>query len=368
MKKYGVSVLLIILMILITGCAKSGEEQLTPGVNTSDDIVLEPIPSVSDIEDTSELAEEHIHVFVGATCTETGKCECGAEDSALGHDFTEATCMTPSTCTRCGITSGSALEHIFTEANCTTPGICTLCGTQGTALGHDFADATCTTPITCTRCGTTSGEALGHDNADATCTDPGVCTRCGAQGSALGHDFEEATCMAPSTCTRCGTTSGSALGHSYSGGKCKRCGDKNGPLTTEEAKLFNNKLTDEENAQALAVAREIAGLIEEWYPDGSDLERISMAALCVSYEYNQGTYVDSGNYYHTAYGVFIKRESSCAGCCRALGLVLSCMGYQWTHVNENQWQHQWVTVTANGETIWADGQVGFAGIGDYPFA
>lgn len=59
MRKYGVSVLLIILMILITGCARSGRDQPASGVHTSDDISLESIPSVCDIEDTSEPAEEN---------------------------------------------------------------------------------------------------------------------------------------------------------------------------------------------------------------------------------------------------------------------------------------------------------------------
>lgn len=285
-----------------------------PTPEASDGTSSEPDESEEPVsEPVSE--PEHVHAFVGATCTEAGVCECGETDVALGHDFTEATCTEPSACTRCG---------------------------------------------------TKNGDALGHDNAGVTCDEPGVCSRCGEKGSALGHDFAGATCTAPSTCKRCGATEGSALGHTYSGGKCKRCGDTNGPLSPEDAKLFKNKLTDEENAQALAVARRIAGEIEELYPNGSDLDRIGTAAVMVSNEYYKGVHLESGNYYSTAYGVFVKRESSCAGCSRALGLVLSCMGYQWTHVNENQWTHQWVTVDVGGETIWADGQVGWAGYGEHP--
>lgn len=297
--------------------------------------------SVPDVEASSE--PEHTHVFEGATCTEAGICECGAVDVALGHDFTEATCTEPAVCTRCGETGDDA-------------------------LGHSLTAATCTEPAVCTRCGETDGAALGHDNAGATCEEPGACSRCGAKGSALGHEFADATCTAPSTCKRCGATKGSAQGHTYSGGKCKRCGDTNGPLSPEEAKLFKNKLTDEENAQALAVARKLVEQINKELPNGSDFDRIAMAAELVSAEYYRGVHVESGNYYHTAYGVFVKRESSCAGCCRALGLVLSCMGYQWTHMNENQWTHQWITVDIGGETIWADGQVGWTGYGEHPMA
>lgn len=229
---------------------------------------------------------------------------------------------------------------------------------------HVFTGATCTEPGRC-ECGA-AGVALEHNYTGATCTNAGTCTRCGAKGSALGHDFAAATCTAPKTCKRCKTTSGSALGHSYSSGKCTKCGDKNGPLTPEEAKLFKNKLSDEENAQALAVAREIVKQIGQELPDSSDFDRIARAAELVSAEYQKGGHVEKGNYYHQAYGVFVKRESSCAGCCRALGLVLSCMGYKWTHVNENQWKHQWVTVNIDGETVWVDGQVGWIGTGRHP--
>lgn len=40
------------------------------------------------------------------------------------------------------------------------------------------------------------------------------------------HTWNEATCTSPKTCSDCGETSGSALGHNYSSGKCTRCGQK----------------------------------------------------------------------------------------------------------------------------------------------
>lgn len=249
-------------------------------------------PDGNDDSKTDADTNAHVHNFVGATCTQAGKCECGA---------------------------------------------------VGTALGHNFTGGSCTAATTC--------------------------TRCGAQGKALGHNYAAATCTAPSTCTRCKATNGSALGHNYSGGKCTRCGDTNGPLTPEEAKLFKNKLSDAENAEALKAAREIVKKIDAALPNGTVAERVAMAAQLVSDEYYKGKHVEGGNnHYSEAYGVFIKRESSCAGCCRALGLVLSCMGYQWTHVNENQWTHQWIEMTIDGEKFWADGQVGWSGFGSHPLA
>ena len=83
---------------------------------------------------------------------------------------------------------------------------------QPTQHVHDWKDATCTEPKTCSGCGETEGEALGHDWADATCTEPKTCTRCGeTEGEALGHDWAEATLTEPKTCTKCGATEGEPL-------------------------------------------------------------------------------------------------------------------------------------------------------------
>ena len=69
----------------------------------------------------------------------------------------------------------------------------------------------------------------------------------------------------------------------------------------------------------------------------------------------------AGKDYCTAYGVFIKGEYSCAGSTRALGLVLTCMGYQWKHINENQYSHQWCELNIDGRVVVADGQTGQVG-------
>lgn len=119
----------------------------------------------------------------------------------------------------------------------------------------------------------------------------------------------------------------------------------------------------EKNAQARVVARQIAASIT----GSTDLERVTKAARIVSGYYYSGVHKESGPDYNTPYGVFIKGESSCAGCTRALGMVLEEMGYSWKHVNENQWTHQWVTVNMDGQVGWADGQIGMAGYGAYPF-
>lgn len=104
-------------------------------------------------------------------------------------------------------------EHLWKAATCTTPKTCTRCGvTQGNALGHLWKAATCTTPKTCTRCGATQGNALGHLWIRATCTKPQTCSRCNATlGKALGHSWRAATYTTPKTCIRCGLTEGNPL-------------------------------------------------------------------------------------------------------------------------------------------------------------
>ena len=63
-------------------------------------------------------------------------------------------------------------EHEWVDATCTAPKTCSECSaTEGKKLGHDMAEATCTAPATCKRgCGYTEGEANGHSNKDGKCT------------------------------------------------------------------------------------------------------------------------------------------------------------------------------------------------------
>ena len=178
------------------------------------------------------------HNWNDATCTKPKTCSvCGeTSGSALGHKWNAATCTDPQTCTRCSTTQGSSLGHSWANANCTKPKTCTTCGeTSGVALGHSWEDATCTKPKTCSVCGETSGVALGHKWNDATCTKPKTCSVCGAiSGVALGHRWNAATCTEPKTCKVCGTKYSSALGHSWNDATCTKpktcttCGETSG--------------------------------------------------------------------------------------------------------------------------------------------
>ena len=143
---------------------------------------------------------------------------------------------------------------------------------------------------------------------------------------------------------------------------------------------------EEKEAQARVIAKQIADSID---PSGTDLERVTQAASMVSMYCAQGTYTTSGEDYSEAYGVFVKGEFSCAGSTRALGMVLDYMGFEWEHVNENQWTHQWCRLEMDGQigyadsTMWTkvpyviwningqdeivfEGQIAFVGYGSHP--
>ena len=186
-----------------------------------------------------------------ATCTEDGltdgiKCtDCGETLQkqetipAKGHSYKSEVSApdcenggyTTYTCSACGDTytdnATDALGHDWDDATCTAPKTCSVCGeTEGEALGHEWDDATCTAAKTCSVCGETEGEALGHEWDDATCTAPKTCSVCGeTEGEALGHDWDDATCTAPKTCSVCGETEGSVIDHNDqdNNGRCDYC-------------------------------------------------------------------------------------------------------------------------------------------------
>ena len=130
-------------------------------------------------------------------------------------------------------------------------------------------------------------------------------------------------------------------------------------------KYYKN-CTDDQIDEAEAIARSIASSAKS--SSSEPLDQINSAAKQVynywikcSYDYSY-----ANPYYRSPYGVFCAKVCTCSGITRALGRVLDHMGYQWKHVNENQYDHQWNEVTVNGQTIWADGMAGVAGTGEHP--
>ena len=137
---------------------------------------------------------------------------------------------------------------------------------------------------------------------------------------------------------------------------------KTDTVTMMTMAYFDKLSLNEKKALAQKVAQQIADFIGT---EGSELERATLAAQIVYAYCSRCYYTMSGKDYREAHGVFIKGEYSCAGSTRALGMVLDCMGIQWSHVNPNQYTHQWCKIKADGKIGWADGFVGMAGYGEY---
>lgn len=155
------------------------------------------------------------HTWKAATCVAAKTCEtCKTiEGKPLAHKWTEVSCAAPKTCSGCGKTEGEALPHTWTDATCDTPKTCSGCAaTEGAPLGHTWQAATCEAAKTCQVCAAIDGEPLGHSWADATCTSPKTCGTCKAtEGEALGHKWKDATTDAPKTCKVCQATEGSRI-------------------------------------------------------------------------------------------------------------------------------------------------------------
>ena len=103
-------------------------------------------------------------------------------------------------------------------------------------LGHDWADATCTAPKTCSRCDATEGNALGHNFATVWSSNATkhwhACSRCDVKDGEAAHtpDREAATETDPIKCTECDYIITAALGHTHSLTKV----DAKAPTCTED--------------------------------------------------------------------------------------------------------------------------------------
>jgi len=89
--------------------------------------------------------------------------------------------------------TGCGCRHEWNDATCQLPKTCTLCGeTEGEPLPHNWIDATCTAPKTCALCAATEGAALGHTRGEWVCTGEQFqypCTVCGEQFVQEPEDF-----------------------------------------------------------------------------------------------------------------------------------------------------------------------------------
>lgn len=137
------------------------------------------------------------------------------------------------------LTWSESCAHNWVDADCDTPKTCSLCGaTEGEALGHDWyeewrygisgngANATDGHWHECSRCGDKKDVAVHDPNVEAaTCETAKICKDCGVtlEEKQQEHDWNPATCTAPKTCRICGDTEGTAAGHAWSVTAPKTC-------------------------------------------------------------------------------------------------------------------------------------------------
>jgi len=97
------------------------------------DSANELFEQIKDYKDSKDLLHYHDFKETGSkatTCTEEGykdyACSCGETKheviTALGHNYSAATCTSPQKCSRCGVTSGSALGHTTGGTTCSRCG------------------------------------------------------------------------------------------------------------------------------------------------------------------------------------------------------------------------------------------------------
>lgn len=134
------------------------------------------------------------------------------------HNWSDATCTTPQTCSKCSATQGVELGHKY-DNDCDTS--CNICGVTRTVSAHSYNSGVVTKKATCKETGVMTY----------------TCTVCGAPktetiAKSTTHTYSNATCTKAKTCKVCGLTNGNALGHAYNLGEvtekatCKATGTK----------------------------------------------------------------------------------------------------------------------------------------------
>ena len=99
-----------------------------------------------------------------------------------------------------------SLILLLSFASCTL--LDELLGTTPAECEHEWTEATCAAPKTCTKCNATEGEAAAHNWAAATCTAPKTCKTCNkTEGAPNGHTEVTLEAVDP-TCTSTGLTEG----------------------------------------------------------------------------------------------------------------------------------------------------------------
>ncbi len=84
---------------------------------------------------------------------------------SCNHQWSQANCQAPKTCTLCNKTEGEIGTHQWILASCKAPKTCKICQiTEGEPIDHNWKDATTEAPKTCADCGLTEGQKIFVDS------------------------------------------------------------------------------------------------------------------------------------------------------------------------------------------------------------
>ncbi len=122
-----------------------------------------------DITAAAENKSEKVTVTAGGTEYRRGEGIAVAD----GTEITVA-CGEKTYIVTVSVAAEEECQHQWTDATCKAPKTCSLCGeTEGEVGDHSWVDATCKAPKTCSVCGATEGEIGDHSYVD------GICFVCG---------------------------------------------------------------------------------------------------------------------------------------------------------------------------------------------
>ena len=348
--KKALSLLLILVMLFsLVACDTTHTPETTApqGSTGTTPSTEQALPEETEVVDA---LHEHAYIsaVTAPTCTEDGytthTCTCGEsyvsdKVTAVGHSFGEwVTTQAPTEnttgtaerkCSNCDTTETKTLgklipnhTHSYTakvtaEATCTKEGVRILscvCGesyTERIAKQPHSYKATVVSPDcvngghtshSCVVCGDTFVDtyttALGHNYTEkvtpATCISIGqkkcTCSRCGSSLTERlpkgDHSYTAATCTQAKRCSVCGKTEGAALGHSYSGGSCNRCGAKDPSQQTGPVSFTANVRSDKGKLIAGVTVKVYIGsnLAGTGTTDSNGVAKLELSASADSYK------------------------------------------------------------------------------------
>lgn len=126
-----------------------------------------------DITAAAENKSEKVTVTAGGTEYRRGEGIAVADGTEISIACGEKTYIVT-----VSVAAEEECQHQWTDATCKAPKTCSLCGeTEGEVGDHSWVDATCQAPKTCSVCGATEGEVGDHSYVD------GICSVCGTSES-----------------------------------------------------------------------------------------------------------------------------------------------------------------------------------------